>query len=155
MSTSAYIITKHNGYYWGAMCNWDGYPDGLGSDLLNMTMADKNSNTIEQQIFDTIKNGDMSYLGEPYMEEGSEAYKFKSLKTMLRNIVGCFVDYIYLYNCEQWYVARAQYDVDVIDFYRLSLFFKNNNPQEFKGEDYQEHIFRDKTPDNIITIRSK
>lgn len=91
MSTSAYIITKHNGYYWGAMCNWDGYPDGLGSDLLNMTMADKNSNT----------------------------------------------------------------DVDVIDFYRLSLFFKNNNPQEFKGEDYQEHIFRDKTPDNIITIRSK
>lgn len=99
MSTSAYTITKHNDYYWGAMCNWDGYPDGLGSDLLNMTMKDKNNDTIEQQIFDTIKDGDMSYLGEPYMEEDSEAYKFKSLKTMLRNIVGCFVDYIYLYNC--------------------------------------------------------
>lgn len=28
MSTSAYIITKHNDYYWGAMCNWDGYPVG-------------------------------------------------------------------------------------------------------------------------------
>lgn len=27
MSTSAYIITKHNDYYWGAMCNWDGYPE--------------------------------------------------------------------------------------------------------------------------------
>ena len=39
MSTSAYIITKHNGYYWGAMCNWDGYLDGLGSDLLNMTIS--------------------------------------------------------------------------------------------------------------------
>jgi hypothetical protein len=49
MSTSAYIIIKHNGYYWGAMCNWDGYSDGLGSDLLNMTMKDKNNNTIEQQ----------------------------------------------------------------------------------------------------------
>lgn len=72
MSTSAYIITKHNDYYWGAMCNWDGYPDGLGSDLLNMT-----------------------------------------------------------------------------------IFFKNNNPQEFRGEDYQEHIFRDKTPDSIVTIRNK
>lgn len=52
-------------------------------------------------------------------------------------------------------ISYTTYDVDVIDFYRLSLFFKNNNPQEFKGEDYQEHIFRDKTPDNIITIRSK
>lgn len=72
MSTSAYIIIKHNGYYWGAMCNWDGYPYGLGSDLLNMTMKDK-----------------------------------------------------------------------------------NNNPQEFRGEDYQEHIFRDKTPDSIVTIRNK
>lgn len=47
MSTSAYIITKHNDYYWGAMCNWDGYPDGLGSDLLNMTMKDKNNNPQE------------------------------------------------------------------------------------------------------------
>lgn len=46
MSTSAYIITKHNDYYWGAMCDWDGYPDGLGSDLLNMTMKDKNNNTM-------------------------------------------------------------------------------------------------------------
>lgn len=41
------------------------------------------------------------------------------------------------------------------DYYRLSLFFKNNNPQEFMGEDYQEHIFRDKTPDSIVTIRNK
>lgn len=39
--------------------------------------------------------------------------------------------------------------------YIITKFFKNNNPQEFMGEDYQEHIFRDKTPDSIVTIRNK
>lgn len=155
MSTQAYIITKHGDYYYGASCHWDGYPEGLGADLLSMITPDKDSVAIEQDIFDIVKEGDMSYLGEPYYEYDSKPFKYKSLKTMLRKVNGCFVDYIYLYNCGQWYVACAEYAIDVIDFYRLSSFFKNNNPQEFMGEDYQEHIFRDKTPDSIVTIRSK
>lgn len=154
MSTSAYIITKHGGYFWAAYSHWDGYLAGLGSDLLSMIAPDKDSSTIEQDVFNVVKEGDMSYLGKPYNDDVSKPLKFKSLKTMLRKVNESYVDYIYLYTCGQWYVARRKYEANVIDFYRLSLFFKGNL-QEFRGVDYQEHIFRDKTPDSIVTIRNK
>lgn len=100
MSTNSNIGYQHkDGAVTVVYCHFDGYLDGVGQDLLDMTYYD---------AVEMVDQGDMSYVGEPYTERGEsfEDNKPEQYDSLEHAKTACEGPYLYICQLDgQWIVS--------------------------------------------------
>lgn len=117
MATRSFIAHEVDaGWYQAIYCHYDGYPDGVGSVLLEHYSASK-------QVADLLEHGDVSYFRLPDAENASPVpiyygrdkgevgehnrrRSFRSESTLMAEAAKCGCEYVYLFDGLIWLFAE-------------------------------------------------
>jgi len=105
MSTRSRIAVElEDGKVLSVYCHWDGYPEGVGSDLINM--FPNGSDTSD--VIEYIKEGDRSTVDMSYKEKRDEDSPNDIVDSANTFFKGDIEEYGYLYTSdEEWIVKSA------------------------------------------------
>jgi len=113
MATRSRIAVElDNGTVKSVYCHWDGYPDGVGNDLLNMRFSSTS------EVEDFIDEGSRSTVDEPYYvkygkSRGEELEEPDVHTSANEYFNGDIEEYGYLFTKEgEWHVKSAYGSID-------------------------------------------
>lgn len=122
MATRSYIFTEtQNDNFVGSYCHWDGYPEHVGSILLE-------NYTSQEQVDRLCNLGGFSVLKETAVETSETQYADETLAEVNTGkdalAYGEMVDYIYVYEDNNWWFYETSYGEGEFNRRHLATFLE-------------------------------